>query len=201
MFADAVTIAELKEDDAAITAALNAEIAFWTRVKNQAKKGSAAQRDAIIQIEQDKKRIRDLTGKSSSSGSSGGTSVLDLLTSNSRLFSDISSNTGKVGIDPLSGFDFSESISAWLKRLDAPTQTQGRSISVHGRLDSPQAGSTGDPAIDRLVQALDANTQATLESTGNKGTGKGMNMNSPILRNDRRFWDSHQAREIQEAAN
>jgi TP901 family phage tail tape measure protein len=197
---DAVTIAELKGDEAGQEKALLAEIAFWERQARLAKKGSEAQRDAIIQALQSRKRLKALRKDLDEEDSrSGGTSVLDLLTENTRLFGSIGGSGGQAG-DPLSGFDFSSGITQWLRRMDTPAQQSGRSISVRGRLDSPQAGTTGDPAIDRLVQALDRNTEAV---SGNSGTSKGKNVvpSSPILRNDRRFWASDQARERMEAAN
>jgi hypothetical protein len=196
---DAVTIAELKGDEAGQEKALLAEIAFWERQARLAKKGSDAQRTAIITALQARKRLKALRKDLDEDDGSRGTSVLDLLTSNTRLFGEIGGSGGQAG-DPLSGFDFSSGITQWLRRMDTPAQQAGRSINVRGRLDSPQAGTTGDPAIDRLVQALDRNTEAV---SGNSGTSKGKNVvpSSPILRNDRRFWASDQARERMEAAN
>lgn len=199
LLADLTQIAELRGDEAGQVQGLRAEIAFWRKVAIGAEKGSEAQRDAILAVEQKRKELRDLL-KQAKDDADQGKSILEFLTENNSLFQSVASNIGTVGVDPLSGFDFSQSLVAGLTRLQQAARAGG------GVGPSRGAGATQtrviDPQIDKLIAALERNTEATIGNTSSGGTGlqRYANVTGQRAAAMGRFWEAVNARKMEEDA-
>ncbi len=188
---DITAISEARGDTAGQARGIQAEITFWRKQALGAKAGSKAQRDALLQFEQKRKELREFL--SQAKDDQGGGNLAEFFTQNVDTFKGIASSLGNVGVDPLSGFDFGKSISASLARLQASVPSG--SLDVSGTISPSKAAP--DAAIDKLIAALDRNTEAT---AGNTGTGSGGGNHVASVAGKRgeamaRFWESRLARQ------
>ena len=186
-------IAEARGNDAAVVQALDAQIANAKKAQARAKKGSQEWLKATLALEQLKKQRRDVLKEMQEDEGSGGLSLADFLRENNALFQQISGSLGTVGVDPFSGFDFSKSITSTLTGL----QDAARVGAV--RVSQPVKTQT-DQQIERLIEALNRNTEAT---NGNTSSG-GFSMSRYVDVTGQRaaamgaFWQARQARSVTE---
>lgn len=196
LLSEITEIASLREDESGQKRGLQAEIAFWRRVALGAKKGSKAQRDAILTLEQKKADLANLVkGAKTSAGGTSGTSLADLFSQ-------------QTGITRGAGFDVGPQISGQVtqpiedevfRRLRQQGATQGGKLAV----DAALTGSAkADPQIDRLIAALVANTAAVSGNTTASGS-PGLSKQAQNALGQRgvamaRFYQAQRARKLRE---
>jgi TP901 family phage tail tape measure protein len=192
-------LAELRGDDQAELAAINRQIKDAQRrvaAAKKAKKGVLDEQIALQQlINQRKELIKKIRGDSDSgSDATGGTTLADFLRQNTDLFGQIAPNIGRAGIDPLSGFDFSKSLTATLSKLQAAARGTFGEVTPPGL--QPPGGATTDRAIERLIDALDRNTNATQGNTtaGSPGLNRIATIAGQRGEAMARFWENRQSR-------
>jgi hypothetical protein len=197
------TAAQFTEGNADNISAEQLEINYWegqirrkniTTAKREEFRGSLLQ--AKLALQQLKTAAEDERKE--------GTTAFELLQQNVRTFRDAAGNIDLAGggVDPLTGFDFTRSISTFLRRQVPSTGTTatpqfddelGRSRRSAAR---PQNLTGADIAINRLIQALDRNTNATKTGATRQrptGTARPFRESGGIARNDKRFQASRDA--------
>lgn len=191
-------IAELRENDDATLKGLNRQIADAQKrvaAAKRAKKGVLDEQVALQElIAARRDLIKEMSEEDEETG--GGATIASFLTDNTDLFKSIAPNIGTAGIDPLSGFDFSKSIVATLTRFQQAVKPTAGSITA------PAGGKPADPSIQRLIEALERNTEAVAGNTSAGGQGFNISRYQAVtgLRAEAmgRFWENRQAQQMTE---
>ena len=187
-------LAELRGDNQAELAALNAQIDDARKRVAAAKKAKKGVLDEQIALQSLINQRKELIDKITGQGADQGSSLADFLRQNTDLFNQIAPNLGKIGIDPLSGFDFSKSLTATLSKLQAASRGTLNEVTPSGL--RPPGGVATDSSIQKLIAALDRNTEATRGNTGTGGAGLNKVADIAGQRGEAmaRFWENRQAR-------
>ena len=196
-FAKQTQLAELRGNDRAQLLAITRQINDAKKrvaAAKAAKKGVLDEQIALQElINQRKDLIKKITG---ADDETGGLSLAEFLRQNTELFQRITPNLGRVGVDPLSGFDFSESLTKTLKKLQDAAHAAPGGFIPSGIRGPRGAAVALDPQIQRLIDALDRNTEATRGNTATGGPGINRVADVAGQRGEAmaRFWENRQAR-------
>ena len=188
-----IQIAEARGNKDAVIQLLDARIRIANQALARAKKAKEGILAAILEVEELKKKRRELLKQASESDGDGGTTAFDLLTQAAERFT----GGNIIGANqPFAGpTEFTADISQFLRR-NQTTTTTGVGANVQQNFQGFQGG------IDRLVEALNQNTQALTGGEAGPVVRKGKRppVSGAIERNDRRWLDSKEARELIEGA-
>lgn len=192
------SIADLTGNKSPLLKAIDAAIADQRKQIAAAKKagrGTVVLRTELNKLlKQRQDVIDDLTD------ANNGLTIAQFLTQNNELFQSIAGNIGTVGVDPFSGFDFSGSIVRTLTRLQAAAPgSAGGAGNVVPTL-TPGVTRAINPQIERLIDALDRNTNAKDKNTTTVGSLGGLNARARAEVASRfpagsMFWENRLARQ------
>lgn len=176
-------------------AAIRSEIAFWQNALRRRGLSEREREQFRQNIERGRIELQNLQGNVRQ-----GTTAFELLQQNVRTFQDAAGNIDLAGDNfrqPLTGFDFTSSLQAFLRRQQPSAAAP--EFDLGGRDRRFGGGRTQtDAAIDRLVEALDRNTDAR---TGRRSPGSAdFPVSNALSRNDRRFEAARDTREALESS-
>lgn len=188
-------IAEARGNEDAVLKLLDARIKIAQQAVARAKKAKEGILKAILELEELKKKRRELL-KEASEDEQGGTTAFQLLTDAAQRFGVAGNLIG--ANQPFAGpTEFTADLSQFLRRNNTTTTTTSTGTGVIERNDNRFL--TG---VDRIVDALNRNTDALNGGEGGPTVRKGRRppVSGAIERNDRRWLDSKQARDTIEGA-
>lgn len=173
-------------------AAREAQIKNTQRLIRQTRKNSLQRLRLIAQLRQEQRELRELRNEQEKANK--GTTAFDILKQAADTFERTGGNLIN-GAQPFAGpSNFVADIAQWLRSQRSVSGVRGPQPPPPPTLPISRATERNDRAhFDRLITALDRNTDAL---TGKRNTGanvKGTGANV-LLRNDRRFWDGAEAR-------